>query len=131
MTPLEIMNQVRYVTKTDTGDGVGAEADLLRILNDYYLRMATELTNLNDGKFGVKADTTLCINPNQEDYALPSDLVKLKRVEVSYDGSSWKDVDLTDDSDVLGFALDAATINQRFTTSKAIMKRACPTWHRS
>ena len=45
MTPAEVLQQARYLTKTSTLDGVGAESDLLRILNDVYHRQVMIFVN--------------------------------------------------------------------------------------
>lgn len=115
MTPSDIASQARYITKTSSTDGVGGDADILRILNDYIQRQAKELVDLNDDKFGVKATTNLNVEANQEDYALPSDMWKLKRAEITWDGSKWYPITMVDDANFLDYALDETTINQRFT----------------
>lgn len=117
MTPQTVLDQARYLTNTATDDNVGGDTDLLRILNDYYQRQAKELVNLNDDKFGVKAVTSLNVNPNQEDYALPSDCWKLKRVEVTYDGSKWYPMDMVDDANFLQYSLGTTDIANYFTTN--------------
>jgi hypothetical protein len=38
-------------------------------------------------------------------------------VEISYDGSTWQDVRLMDDDNFIDHAMDATTINDRFTKS--------------
>lgn len=118
MTQAEILTHVRYLTKTSTADNVGDDASLLRILNDYVKRQFKELVNCNDDKFGVKATTHLNINPNQEDYALPSDCVKIKRVDITYDGSNWYPAEMVDDANYIDYALDATTIGERFNTKE-------------
>lgn len=115
MTPAQVIDRVRYNTKTSATDGTAADTDLLPILNDYVYRFETILIGLNDDKYGKKATTALNTQANQEAYAMPSDLVKLKRVEITYDGTNWRKVDMNDDSEVQEHALDATTINQRYT----------------
>lgn len=117
MTTQEVLDQARYITKTAVGDNVGETADLLRILNDCVQRQVKELVNTNDTKFGVKAKANLNVNPNQEAYRLPSDWLKLKRVEVTYDGSKWYPAEVVDDANYLQYALDSTTISQQFTTN--------------
>lgn len=123
MTPQQLLDSVRYICKTDTSDNVGGDTDLLRILNERYQEICTTLISCNDNLYGVKATTNLNVNPNQEAYALPSNLVRLKRVEIAYDGATWRNVEMMDDEEILTFALDATTINQRFTQSdpKAVL----------
>lgn len=118
MTPSDILTQVRYITKTSTSDGTGDETKLLPILNDYFLRQVVAFVNTNEDKFGIKATTDL--NPlgtSQESYALPTDLLRLKRAEITYDGSNWRKIHTNDDGEVQNSALDATSINQNYTTS--------------
>jgi len=118
MTPAEILDQVRYITKTSTADGSGNTSGLLRMLNDYYLRLATVFIDTNDDLFGRKAKTTLAVNANQEYYYLPTDLMKLKRVEATYDGTNWYKVTLMDDNEFQGIALDPTSVNNYFNQSQ-------------
>jgi hypothetical protein len=117
MTPSQILDQVRYLTKVSTSDGSGSESDLLRILNDYYLRQVMLLVNQNEDKFGKKAKTTLNILSAQESYTLPTDCIKAKRGEITYDGSNWAKLNIMDDNDVQGYALDTEGITDNFSTS--------------
>jgi hypothetical protein len=117
MTPQQVLDQARYLTKSSSTDNSAADADCLRILNEYIQKQSKELINLNDDKFGVKATTNLNVNPNQEDYAMPSDCWKVKRAEITYNGSSYYPIEMVDDVNTLDFSLDATTINQRFTQS--------------
>ena len=117
MTPADILSQVRYLCKISTTDGVGSDADLLRILNDYYYRMITILVNCNEDKYGVRAKTNLATQENQEWYALPSDLMKLKRIEVTYDGTNWYKAHVHDAGEVEDKAMDLTTINNTYSQS--------------
>ena len=118
MTPSDVLDQVRYISKTSTGDGTGGEAALKRILNDYYLRLATVFIDTNDDLYGRKAKTTLAVNANQEYYALPTDLVKVKRGEVSYDGTNWYPITFMDDNEFNAIALNQTGINNNFAQSQ-------------
>lgn len=117
MTPAQVLDQIRYLTKTSASDGSGSEADLLRLVNDYYLRQVVDFVNQNQDKFGRKAKTTLNLNPNQEMYALPYNTIRVKRVEISYDGSNWNKVTIMDDNEQQGDALDATSINNDYAQS--------------
>jgi len=119
MTPAEILAQVRYNTKTSTTDGVGAESDLMRILNDYYLRQTMLFVNANEDLFGVKATTSLNIVDSQETYTLPPDCLRVKRVEVNYTGSNkdWYKARYQDVGQVEGFAMSQSNINDYYSTN--------------
>ncbi len=117
MLPSEIITRARYLTKTTANDGTGDNTNLLAILNDYYLRQATIFINTNQDKFGVKAYTDLDVTANQETYSLPSDCVKIKRMEITYDGTNWKKVHFQDVGENQQFALDQTNIANRFSTA--------------
>lgn len=114
MVPSDIVTQARYLTKTTSSDGNLSDAQGLNILNDYYLRQAVAFVDTNEDKFGTKATTDLNIIANQEAYAFPSDLLRLKRAEITFDGSTWQKLHSADDGDFEGFPLDQTTINARF-----------------
>ena len=116
MLPTDIFTRVRYLTKSSTTDNVGDDTNLLAILNDYYLRQVTIFVDTNDDKFGIKTKTDL--TGGQESYAMPSDLLKLKRIEATYDGTNWQKVHIQGDEEVENYAFDATTIGQRYSTSK-------------
>jgi len=88
MTTQEVLDQVRFLTKTSTTDGTGTDTNLIRILNDYHNRQIIKFVNTNEDKFGIRATTDLNTVANQEDYPAPSDLIRIKRLEVNYTGSS-------------------------------------------
>lgn len=117
MLPSDVAARARYLTKTTSSDGTGDDSYLLGIVNDYYLRQAIALINLNQDKFGVQATTDLNVTENQESYALPSDMVKMKRMEITYDGSLWHPVRMTDVGLEQRNATDPATIAQEYTTA--------------
>lgn len=86
MTPSDFAAQIRYRTRTNST--TFPDADLLRILNkhkDKICKKAIKMTN--EDLFVVPATASLVAN--QREYALPSDLIALRRVEVSFDGSEW------------------------------------------
>jgi len=119
MTPAEVLQQARYLTKTSTLDGVGAESDLLRIFNDVYNRQVMIFVNTNEDLFGVRASTNINTVANQEAYALPSDCIRVKRVEISYDGSpqNWKKPRYQDAGQVESFALSPININNYYSVA--------------
>jgi len=117
MTPSEIVTRARWLTKTSSTDGTAADTDLLPILNDYYSRQIIDFVNTNEDLFGVKSTTSLNVVSNQEAYALPSDLIRVKRVEITYDGTNWFKIHTNDDGQVQWTALDANSINTQFNQS--------------
>jgi hypothetical protein len=114
MTPQNIIDQARYLTRTANGDGMADDADALRTLADYYRRMTSKLVSLDEDKFGVKSTTDLNTVANQESYQLPSDCLKTKRIEITYDGSNWYKVTVEDSGEQPDLALTTDRINNYY-----------------
>ena len=53
---------------------------------------------------------------NQQEYTFPTDILKIKRIEVSYDGTTWKEASPMDVNE-RGGANDTTTIGQDFISS--------------
>lgn len=119
MTPQQVVDQARYLTHTSSTDNTGGDSDLLRILNDYHDRQIMEIINTNENKFGTKATTLLNVVSDQEAYALPSDLLRIKRVEVNYSGaeSAWYKLRNQDSSEVEMYAFSTEQIGINYTTN--------------
>ena len=117
MTPNDIFVRARWLTKTATTDGTAADTDLLPILNDYFYRQVTTFVNTNEDLFGVKADTNLNVTALQEAYPLPTDLIRLKRAEITYDGTNWYKIHTNDDGQVQAHALDVTSIQNNYSQS--------------
>lgn len=119
MLPYDILEAVRYITKTTSTDNTGTEIALMRSLNDYYMRQVQIFVNTNEDKFGVRASTNINVGNNQEAYALPSDCIRLKDLEVNYTGSpsEWYKARYQDVSQVESFAMSSTNINNYYSTS--------------
>lgn len=117
MNPSDIFTRARWLTRTSATDGTAADTDLLPILNDYYNRQIITFVNTNEDLFGVKADTNLNVTALQEAYALPSDLIRLKRAEITYDGTNWYKIHTNDDGQVQSHALDVTSIQNNYQTT--------------
>lgn len=119
MLPYDVINQARYLAKVTSSDNTGGETDLMRMLNDYYYRQVQILVNTNEDKFGVRASTNLNVSENQEGYALPSDCIRLKDLEVNYTGSTsdWKKARFQDISQVESYAMSSSNINNYYSTA--------------
>lgn len=114
MLPSEVIAHARYLAKVSASDGTGDWEPTLRIFNDYYLRQVTKFAEVNQNKFGRKARTTLNITADQEAYRLPFDCLRVKRVEITYDGTNWRKLTIEDSSKVQNMALDSTTIQQQY-----------------
>lgn len=117
MTPQNIVDQARYLTRSSGTDGLADDADMLRTLADYYRRMVSKLVSLDEDRFGVKSFTDLNTVSNQEAYSLPTDCIKTKRIEITYDGSNWYKVTIEDSGEEPGLALTPDRINNFYQQS--------------
>ena len=93
-TLTDVYSDVRFNAGKDSN--TLEDADLLRIANKYYFPMFRELVDLNEELYAEISSADLVAS--QREYILPTDssstpfgggLIKLQRVEISYDGSNW------------------------------------------
>ncbi len=112
-TSLGLRNKTRFLTRTDTT--TYTDADLDANLNNYLHIFTTEVLESMDG-CDFKADTaTTNIVADQQEYVLPTDLLKIKRIEVTYDGTNWKKVDFFDINE-RGTNTSTTSISSDFST---------------
>lgn len=85
-----LRNFTRFLTNTTST--TYSDADLDASLNTYYDLFCTEiLSAMDDWEFGAEIATTDLV-ANQQEYVFPSDILRIKRIEVTYDGTTWKEV---------------------------------------
>lgn len=81
-TLLTIRNDVRhYLDESTQADWL--DADLNRIINKNYHRVVTSVIDVFEDYYLTEA--TADIVADQQEYALPSDFYKMRRVEINYD----------------------------------------------
>lgn len=84
---LGLRNVTRFLTNTNTS--TYSDADLNASLNMYQSLFANEILDSMDGwDFQGEIATTDMI-ADQQEYIFPSDILKIKRIEVTYDGTNW------------------------------------------
>lgn len=109
-TGVGLRNRTRYLTRTDTS--TYTDNDLNANINSWNQIFITEILSAMDGwDFGAETATTNIV-ANQQEYVFPTDLLKIKRIEVTYDGSNWKKVEWFDINER---GTDTANLND-FTT---------------
>lgn len=100
------------------------DATLLPIANKYYFLMVRELIGLNEDLYAEISSTDLVLN--QREYSLPTDdtastygagLIKLQRVEVSYDNSTWQVADSIPFSDIKTTTILDSDISNHYNIS--------------
>jgi hypothetical protein len=74
---------------SNTNSTTYSDADLNASINAYYDLFTTEiLQSMDDWDFQGEYATTDTV-ANQQEYAFPAELLKIKDVEITYDGSTW------------------------------------------
>jgi hypothetical protein len=119
MTPAELVNLVRYNTRTNSS--TFTDTNILMLLNLYIDDFSTEIIKADEDYFGVPQFADLALNDDnspQREIPLPADnLNQIKMVEAKLDGSHWiplTELDLTQ----YNRTTDEATIASIFGTSE-------------
>ncbi|MEB3330854.1 MAG: hypothetical protein VKQ33_16655, partial [Candidatus Sericytochromatia bacterium] len=79
--------------------------------------MTTEILSAIDG-WDFKAETaTTNLVASQQEYVLPADILKIKRVEVTYDGTNWAKANFFDINEKTG-STSTTDIANEFNTNE-------------
>jgi len=82
-----IANFARFLTNTNTT--TYSAADLYASVNTYLHYFVNEILEAMDG-WDFKGEIgTASLVANQQEYTFPTDILKIKRVEITYDGTNW------------------------------------------
>lgn len=120
MTISDINTYVSFRANTDTTQY--SAANRLISTNRWYEKIITmildsqdewDFDDLNKTDFPIGTANTVA---SQQDYALPAGIFKIKRVEVSYDGTNWKHATPIDVNEI-GHQTNTTEIANRFTTA--------------
>lgn len=123
MTYSELKTEIRFLTGTDSNSFTND--DLTRLLNSNYHKVVTmilkyqdewDFDDINHTDYPI---LTTSLVANQQDYTLPvaEKVLKIKRLEVSYDGTNWYKIEPFDINQ-RGRATDTTSINNYFQTTK-------------
>lgn len=85
MTVEQIFDKARFITTTDSNDVT--DAQLFRLLNDDIIDKAEFVSSMKQD-FLLKPATAINLVASQSDYTLATDILKIKKVVVSYDGTN-------------------------------------------
>ena len=113
---------------TNLGDtAISGNATLLKqftaSINTYWNKILTVILKTNDEwdyddlnktDFPILTTSTVA---SQEDYAMPAGALKIKRLEISYDGTNWYKAEPFDVTES-GVATDTTSISANFSTSQ-------------
>ena len=89
-----LRNLTRFITNTDTT--TYSNADLDASINRYYRLFVNKIIEAMDGWDFQGEIATSDLVADQQEYVFPSDILKFKRAEVSYDGVTWRRAKLID-----------------------------------
>lgn len=110
-----LRGETRYLTNTNSTNY--SDADLDAALNAYYDLFSTEaLDSMDDWDFQGDIATADFV-ANQQEYTFPSDILKIKRMEVTFDGTNWY-VASPMDINERGEPTDTTSIANDFSTSE-------------
>lgn len=110
-----LRGETRFLTNTNTT--TYANADLDAALNAYYDLFTTEILDAMD-EWDFQGEIAVGdLVASQQEYIFPSDILKIKRIEISYDGTTWKEANPMDINERSG-ASDATSVNNDFSTSQ-------------
>lgn len=85
MTGANLLSQIRFLTNQNST--TLSDADCVRLMNIYFNRLVQSIVDVNEDFF---ADyQTFDLVASQREYTLPTDCLKIKRLEVTYDGTNW------------------------------------------
>lgn len=115
MTLADLRTYLRFLTNTNST--TYTDTDTLVSLNAHYDYFVNEiLESMDDWEFQAEVATCNLV-ASQQEYTLPTDIIKLKRVEVTYDGTNWyvaNHFDINERSE----PTDSTSVNADFSTSK-------------
>lgn len=122
MTNQNIIDYVR--ARTNTTSGTMSNTTLFLFLNERNRQFCAALQGVRDDFLGERSTTDLI--GNQQEYQLPDDCMKLKKLECTFDGTNWVPIRFFDINQrpvfgvngTLGgevLATDATTISQNYS----------------
>lgn len=123
MTISDINSYVSFRASTDTTNY--SAANRLISTNRWYHKIVTMILDSQDewdwddsNQTDYPIATTNLV-ASQQDYSFPGSLkiLKIKRVEVTYDGTNWRKAEPIDVSEI-GFATDTTSITNNFSTDQ-------------
>jgi hypothetical protein len=114
MTLTELRSFTRFLTNTNTTTYSDADLDF-NLNSQYDIFTAIIINSMDDWDFQADYATTNLV-AGQQEYTLPTDIIKIKRVEVSYDGTNWYEANPMDINERTS-ANDATSVASDFSTA--------------
>lgn len=113
-TSVGLRNFTRRITKTNSTTYTNNDVDAS--INNYLHLFVNEAIQSMDGWDFEGEIATTSLVASQQEYVFPSDILKIKRIEITYDGTNWYKVRFAD-VNTLDTTADSTTVNQNFQTT--------------
>lgn len=107
-----LRNWTRFITNTDTN--TYSNADLDASLNMYNQLFVTEILDAMDGWDFQGEIATADMVSGQQEYTFPTDILRIKRIEVTYNGVQWSRAEQFDINERRN-ATDAKSVDRDFS----------------
>jgi hypothetical protein len=111
-----LRNFTRYITNSNTT--TYTDADMIASLNSYYDLFCNEILEAMDDWDFQGEIATADLVASQQEYVFPSDILKLKRIEISYDGSTYYEAKPEDVNETENVSSSVAVINGDYDQSE-------------
>ena len=112
-TSVGLVNFTRRITKTNST--TYTQADATASINNYLHLFVNEAIQSMDGWDFQGEIATTDLVASQQEYVFPSDILKIKRIEITYDGTNWYKVRFVDINE-RDETNDTTTIGNEFNT---------------
>ncbi len=110
-----VRNFARRFSHTD--DTTYVDIDIDASINRYLDIFTTEILEAMDGWDFQGETATADLVASQTEYTFPTDILKIKRIEYTYDGTTWEKVEFFDVNE-RGRAMDSTSITNDFSVNE-------------
>lgn len=118
MTLSELQTDVRWKTRTTTAEY--ADTDLNRAINAGYHFFAMKILEAQDAWDFQGQIATANVVASQQEYTFPTDILKVKRADITFDGTEWHRVQIFNVSEDPA-ALDTQHIADNYNKQRPYM----------
>jgi hypothetical protein len=114
-TSAGLRNFTRFLTNTNTTTYTNEDLDAA--INMYYRSFVQDIIDaMDDWDFQGEVATADLV-AGQQEYVFPTDCLKIKRAELTYDGTNWSKVNFLDINEISS-ATDTTSISRNFTKTE-------------
>jgi len=110
-----LLGKTRWLTNTDANSF--SDAEIQGLLDEWYRLFINEIiNNLDDWDFAGEIATANVV-ADQQEYVFPSDILKVKRIEITYDDTNWYNATFFDMNETNNPVGNSTDINNDFQTT--------------